>query len=148
MNEHRQIWNRFCERHNVPGTWVPLFNTSPNGTVLTKRIGNTRVHNVLRRSDDMEAVVRRECAKLTSDWQEKTSIYDGLLYIIAVEDGGSAAPLYIGRRRVDIRLDSGEHFFALTDVKAEALPDPEVKWNSPFLAVNKSVVTMVSAIKE
>jgi hypothetical protein len=57
-------------------------------------------------------------------------------------------PGNIGGRRVDIRLDSEKHFLALTDVKVEALPDPEVKWDSPFFAVNKSVVTMVRAIKE
>jgi hypothetical protein len=36
----------------------------------------------------------------------------------------------------------------MTNVYVEALPDPDMKWNAPFLAVNKSVVTMVRAIKE
>jgi hypothetical protein len=30
----------------------------------------------------------------------------------------------------------------------EALPDPDMKWDAPFLAVNKSLVTIVRAIKE
>jgi hypothetical protein len=30
----------------------------------------------------------------------------------------------------------------------EALPEPDIKWEAPFLAVNKSVVTMARAIKE
>jgi hypothetical protein len=30
----------------------------------------------------------------------------------------------------------------------EALPDAELKWETQFFAVNKSVVTMVRAIKE
>jgi hypothetical protein len=27
-------------------------------------------------------------------------------------------------------------------------PDPDMKWEAPFLAINKSVVTLVRAIKE
>jgi hypothetical protein len=30
----------------------------------------------------------------------------------------------------------------------QALPDPDMKWDAPFLAVNKTVVTMVRPIKE
>jgi hypothetical protein len=47
-------------------------------------------------------------------------------------------------------IRSEECFLSLSRVKAvtEALPDPEVKWDAPFLAVNKSVVTMVRGIKE
>ena len=41
-----------------------------------------------------------------------------------------------------------EHFLALTSVKVKTLADPEIKLDTPFLAVNKSVVTMVRAIKE
>jgi hypothetical protein len=36
----------------------------------------------------------------------------------------------------------------LTHVKVEALPESEAKWEAPFLALNKRVVTMVRAIKE
>ena len=36
----------------------------------------------------------------------------------------------------------------LTDVKAQALPNPDKKWEAAFMAVNKNVVTMVRAIKE
>jgi hypothetical protein len=36
-----------------------------------------------------------------------------------------------------------KNFLALTDVKAEGLPDPNEKWEAPFIAVNKNAVTMV-----
>jgi hypothetical protein len=39
-------------------------------------------------------------------------------------------------------------FFALTDVKAQALPNPDEKCESPFIAVNMNVVTIVRVIKE
>jgi uncharacterized protein DUF6812 len=51
-------------------------------------------------------------------------------------------------RLSDFLNNPDKHFLALTSVKVEALPEPEIKWDAPFLAVNKSVVTMVRAIKE
>ena len=38
-------------------------------------------------------------------------------------------------------------FLALTNVYVEALPDPEIKWDAPFLAVNKSVVTTCARLR-
>ena len=51
--------------------------------------------------------------------------------------------------RLSDRLNKSDiQFLALTDVKAQALPDPNEKWDAPFIAVNKSAVTMARAIKE
>ena len=41
-----------------------------------------------------------------------------------------------------------KQFLPITNAKVDVLPEPEMKWDTPFLAVNKSVVTMVRAIKE
>jgi hypothetical protein len=97
MQKHVKIWNQFCERHNVSNTWVQLFETLPDGTVLTKQIGSSNVRYVLKRSNAMEALVRCECAKLISDWKNNTQIYDGLIYFMAKEDKGRVVPLYIGK---------------------------------------------------
>jgi len=51
-------------------------------------------------------------------------------------------------RLSDFLNNPDKHFLALTDAKVEALPDPNEKLEAPFLAVNKSVVTMVRAIEE
>jgi len=66
----------------------------------------------------------------------------GMLFIPLAGEGGYSS------RLSDFLNNPNKHFLALTDVKVEALPDPEVKWDAPFLAVNKSVVTMVRGIKE
>ncbi len=66
----------------------------------------------------------------------------GKLFIPLAGEGG------YGSRLSDFLNSPDKHFLALTEVKVEALPDPEMKWEAPFLAVNKSVVTMVRAIKE
>jgi hypothetical protein len=76
---------------------VPLFATSPDGSVLTKRTGNTKVRRVLRRSAEVEALVRAECARLIADWREKTLAYDGLLSFMGIEDADGIVLLYIGK---------------------------------------------------
>ena len=65
----------------------------------------------------------------------------GMLFIPLAGEGGYSS------RLSDFLNNPDKHFLALTDVKVETLPEPEVKWDAPFLAVNKSVVTMVRAIK-
>jgi len=51
-------------------------------------------------------------------------------------------------RLSDFLNNPDKHFLPLTNVKVEALPDPNEKFEAPFLSVNKSVVTMVRAIEE
>jgi hypothetical protein len=97
VNQHRQIWNRFCDRHNVRGTWVPMFEVSTDGIVITKRIGKVKERLVLCRSGAMERLVRSECNKLIEDWKAKVSAYDGLIYFMVVEEAGDIVPLYIGK---------------------------------------------------
>ena len=48
----------------------------------------------------------------------------------------------------DLLNSPEKQFLALTEVKAVALTDPNEKWDTPFIAVNKYAVTMVRAIKE
>lgn len=66
----------------------------------------------------------------------------GTLFVpLAGKDGYSA-------RLSDFLNNPEKSFLAMTEVHVEALPDPDMKWETPFLAVNKSVITMVRAIKE
>ena len=66
----------------------------------------------------------------------------GTLFVpLAAKDGYSS-------RLSDFLNNPDKAFLALTDVSVEALPDPDMKWNAPFLAVNKSVITLVRAIRE
>ena len=66
----------------------------------------------------------------------------GSVFVPLAGEGGYSS------RLSDFLNNTGKPFVALTEVKVEALPDPGVKWEAPFLAINKSVVTMVRAIKE
>ena len=66
----------------------------------------------------------------------------GTLFVPLAGEGGYSS------RLSDLLNKSEVQFLALTNVKAEALPDPNEKWEAPFIAVNKNAVTMVRAIRE
>ena len=97
MSKHKYLWDTFADQHNIRDTWVPLFSTIESGVVHTKKIGTSNVRNILCRSGQMESLIIRECAKLVDDWASGTHVYDGLLYIMAIEDVDGIVPLYIGK---------------------------------------------------
>lgn len=97
MKDHRQIWDAFCELHNVNESSVLLFEASSDGVVAARKIGLTRERRVLKRSVKMESAIREECAKLISDWQQGTFLFDGLIYMIGLRNSGGFRPLYIGK---------------------------------------------------
>ena len=97
MNNHRQIWNEFCTTHSIATNNVPLFETSSGLAVKTKQIGKTKLRNILCRSPEMDTLIRAECAKLIDDWKQKAFAYDGLIYMMLVEEPEGVVPLYIGK---------------------------------------------------
>ena len=97
MNTHRQIWNEFCTTHNISTNKVPLFEASSDLAVKTKQIGKTKLRNILCRSLEVDALFRAECAKLIEDWKQKAFTYDGLIYMMLVEEPEGVVPLYIGK---------------------------------------------------
>ena len=66
----------------------------------------------------------------------------GMLFLPLADKGGYAA------RLSDFLNNPDKTFLALTNVHVETLRELDLKWDAPFLALNKSVVTMVRAIKE
>ncbi len=97
MNNHRQIWNQFCTTHNIATTKVPLFEASSGLAVKTKQIGKPTPRSILCRSPEMDMLIRAECTKLIDDWKQKAFAYDGLIYMMLVEEPEGVVPLYIGK---------------------------------------------------
>ena len=97
MNNHRQIWNEFCATHSICTNKVPLFETSSGLAVKTKQIGKPTPRSILCRSSEMDTLIRAECAKLIDDWKQKAFTYDGLIYMMLVEEPEGVVPLYIGK---------------------------------------------------
>ncbi|MCC6550020.1 MAG: hypothetical protein IT279_08125 [Ignavibacteriaceae bacterium] len=96
-NHPLMLWNRFCERFAVMETGTDLFAVNQDGSVRVRELGQTNRRNLLCRSEGMEALIRRETARLMEDYYRREGIYDGLLYMMYTENGGSILPLYIGK---------------------------------------------------
>ena len=47
-----------------------------------------------------------------------------------------------------LEMKKGEQIYRVTHPIVEVLSEPEIESETPFLAINKSVVTMVRGIKE
>ena len=45
----------------------------------------------------MDNLVQTECAKLIDDWKQKAFAYDGLIYMMLVEEPEGVVRLYIGK---------------------------------------------------
>lgn len=87
---------------------MPLFATSSDLAVKTKQIGKTKLRNILCRSPEMDTLIRAECAKLIDDWKQKAFAYDGLIYMMLLEEPEGVTPLYIGKAET---IGKGEHSF-------------------------------------
>lgn len=97
MTNHLQIWNEFCTAHSIAANKVPLFETSSGLAVKTKQIGKPTPRRILCRSSEMDTLIRTECAKLIEDWKQKAFAYDGLIYMMLVEEPEGVTPLYMER---------------------------------------------------
>ena len=60
---------------------VPLFDASDEGVVSTRVVGRAGRH-LLRRSADMEALVRQEAGKAVADHTSGRHQIDGLIYMM------------------------------------------------------------------
>ena len=96
MSQQLSLWNDFCVGHAVFKAMVPLFATN-DLKVKTKVIGRDKTRSILCRSPEMEALIRSECTKLVVDWKQKAFTYDGLIYMMLLEEAGNLIPLYIGK---------------------------------------------------
>ncbi len=76
---------------------MPLFETSSGLIVKTKQIGKPEPRGTHYRSPGMDNLIRVECAKLIDDWKQKAFAYDGLIYMMLVEEPEGVVPLYIGK---------------------------------------------------
>ena len=97
MNNYKlKLWKRFCEKHKIADTGVPLFSTS-NNSVNIVEIGKVKKRFVLQRSPQMEKLVISEVEKVLGDFNSGSEEYEGLIYMMYKIDSGQIVPLYIGK---------------------------------------------------
>lgn len=92
--ERMTLWENFNQTYGVEADAKPLFDELPTGTVATKSVGN---RSLLRRSNQVEELIRAVCTTLEDDWSKGSNEYDGMLYIMLTKETGRVVPLYIGK---------------------------------------------------
>ena len=92
----RDIWNQWVGEYVDTTEPVPLFATDDDGHVQTKTHGRDN-RPVLRRSHEMETLLRSEGRKVVEDWQDSQDVYQGLIYLMYTLDGPEIVPRYIGK---------------------------------------------------
>ena len=81
MKNPQEIWSEFCSEQKVIKEAVHLFDSDKNGYVETKRIGKNK-REIIRRSGQMEELIRREVTKVRNAFEASTNRCDGVIYII------------------------------------------------------------------
>lgn len=96
MPSKRDVWQGCISQYAIADESVVLFDTDDQGTVRTKQHGRDD-RPILKRSPQMEELLRKEGQKVIEDWKESDDIYEGLIYLMHTVDGGDVIPLYVGK---------------------------------------------------
>jgi hypothetical protein len=95
MEPQLNLWNEFCNQYFQNKFAIPLFST--DGKIVNTKLYGQNNRILLKRSDQMEALVIEEVSKVLADFKQKTNIYEGLIYMMYWLDGQQVIPLYIGK---------------------------------------------------
>lgn len=104
------IWKNFCDRFQIVGTCVPLFEEDSAGNVKTREIGEKPRRPVLQRSQAMESMIVRIAQQLIDDYNNRPHgkrEFDGMLYIMGWKEDERFLPLYVGKTETLGRKDDG-----------------------------------------
>lgn len=92
----RDVWDSWIDEYVDVDFPVPLFETDQSGVVQTKRYGRDN-RPILKRSRQMEDLLRREGWKVVEDWQASGDTYEGVIYLMYTLDDGTVVPRYVGK---------------------------------------------------
>lgn len=96
MNGQKATWLEWVDRYVETQNPVELFETDEDLVVAYKEYGQND-RRILKRSEAMEQLLRREGRKVISDWSSTDDTYDGLIYLMYWLKQGEVIPLYIGK---------------------------------------------------
>ena len=96
MTTKEYIWQEWTDRYVDTENPIPLFETGENLTVEYKNYGKDD-RRILKRSEEMETLVREEGRKVINDWSSSDETYDGLIYLMYWMVDGDVIPLYVGK---------------------------------------------------
>lgn len=95
MSNKKRLWNDFCKEHRIYDDGVPLFEETDR-LVSTFPFGQDG-RLLLKRSEDMDALITSQVQKVINDFNNKGSLYDGLIYMMFWKEHHNVIPLYIGK---------------------------------------------------
>jgi hypothetical protein len=90
-----KLWRSFLATNRVDEDSVPLF--AVNGDVVTTMPYGLDGRLVLRRSVEMDSLMRRLGGRLIDEFRAGNVIHDGILYLMFRRDRCSVVPLYVGK---------------------------------------------------
>lgn len=96
MTSKRDIWNQWTNRYVDTENLIPLFETDEEQVVQYKHYGQNN-RRILKRSQEMDDLVREQGRKVINDWSTTDDTYDGLIYLMYWLEDGEVVPLYVGK---------------------------------------------------
>lgn len=96
MTSKKEVWQEWADRYLDVDNPTTLFQVDEQLNVQYKNYGKND-RRILKRSEEMEALVRREGRKVINDWSTADDTYDGLIYLMYWLDDGDVIPLYVGK---------------------------------------------------
>jgi len=96
MTSKADIWKEWTDQYIDTGDPVSLFATDDDLRVEYKHYGKDD-RRILKRSEKIEDLVRKEGRKVINDWSTSDDTYDGLIYLMYWLDEGDVIPLYVGK---------------------------------------------------
>lgn len=91
-----KLWQGWAGRYVDTGNPIPLFESDETLAVEWKTYGQND-RRILKRSEEMEARLRREGRKVIEDWETTDDTYSGLIYLMYWLENGNIVPLYVGK---------------------------------------------------
>jgi hypothetical protein len=97
------LWDDFVSAHAIVQCSVPLFSIN-SGCVDVFPYGRDK-RLVLKRSGEMELLMRRLGQQLINEFRQKAIMHDGILYLMFRREEDAVIPLYFGKAEI---LGKGE----------------------------------------
>jgi hypothetical protein len=92
----KETWREWTSRYVDSQDPVSLFAINDDQRVEYKRYGNDD-RRILKRSAEMDALIREEGRRVLNDWYTTDDTYHGLIYLMYWLDDDGVVPLYVGK---------------------------------------------------
>ena len=90
-----KLWKNFAHAHKIADESVPLFDLTDGRVTLMPYGRDNRL--VLKRSSEMEVLLRGMGRQLIEQHDHSHVTHDGILYLMLIRENAELTPLYIGK---------------------------------------------------